>query len=1053
MKLEESVDIIRNLIFTAFDKRLSMLGILSKSKTDYDNIKPDLVIERERLNDIIDNLEAETCGFVPAREKLLDELSFTLFNRIAGIKVMESCQTIPEVFTRRAATAGKSFGHKLWMEQYPQYITLPLDGLREYIQYAFHQLADLIQLYSKDYLYNLLPEVFDLDAIIEAFNTIAEVDWQSDDIMGWLYESYNRKKLRAFKESGAKIEYNWVSLSSQVYTPRWVVEFILNNSLGKLWLEMHPQSSLKQRHDIANIPDKPTQKQKPVEQIRVLDTTVGSGNFLLYAFDLFYEIYLEQGTPESEIPKKIIENNLYGIDLDDRSIQIAQLGLYIKALKKNKNTHIKKMNVVSSDFYLPEYKEVQNYFEELNIHKDSMLVLKSIWGDLRLAYKFGSLIRIEKTLSVVLESYMKEPQTEMFEKNEKVIWDDWKNHVIPNIKNAVKKYSKNINGKVSFLKTKTLDGLTFVEILQNKFDVVVANPPYTDSGDYGSELKAFMIANYKKPLTFNNNLYGACLKRATELIHPNGKVGFVNPPTFMYIKTFEDMRRYMINNYHINVFVEWGYLGMFTPTARVDSAIYILENKNTIGDTTFIKLNDLYETKRKSTLFKAFKCHLNNEKHPLLYHLEQSKLKSIKSYPFIYWIADEFREKFSEQPLGEIASVKVGINSGGNERFLRFWWEVDQNDVSKEYATDRKKWVPYAKGGPFDKWYGNLWLVLFWNNNGDKLKASGKAVLRNKKYYFQKGITYSGSGSKGISFRILPKNHIFDVGGSCIFPREEFKDNYYTVAFLNSKLSFYIMDCLNPTVNNQVGDLQRIPFTCPNKELENHVSLLAEQNVNIKKHLCEFSIVETNYNQHPLLWARTQKPASDLRQLIRTYLDYENEQLVQVFLHEAVIDAIIFEVYQLSGNDKKKVLEKEGTPIGSLPLIKRYHTFHGSLPDFVSEFIQNLEIKEFSTQELQSLEKELEELYKANYSIEEISLKKRIHPHSVILLLRESPILPQKRMNDLAKDFLFDVVWEVLREDDDGIIPLVESAGETTLQKRLYDKLIEKGFFAFKNML
>ena len=156
--------------------------------------------------------------------------------------------------------------------------------------------------------------------------------------MGWLYESYNRKKRESFKNSKEKIEYNSVSVTSQIYTPRWVVEFILNNSLGKFWMEMHPDSKLKENYDIANIPDKSIVKTKPVTEIKVIDPAVGSGNFLLYAFDLFYEMYIEEGKHAKEdVPQLIIENNLYGIDLDDRAVQIAQLGLYVKALKKNNN--------------------------------------------------------------------------------------------------------------------------------------------------------------------------------------------------------------------------------------------------------------------------------------------------------------------------------------------------------------------------------------------------------------------------------------------------------------------------------------------------------------------------------------------------------------------------------------------------------------------------------------------------------------------------------------------------------------------------------------------
>lgn len=1048
MKLEDSVEIIRTMIFNACDKRLSQLGLLQNKQYEIAKVPQELQPERGRADDILNNLIGETGDYTSAREKLIDELSFTLFNRIASVKVIEAHQLIPEVFSRRESLGGKSFGHKLWLEQNPESAGLKIEGLREYIRHAFAGLSKNVQLYSPDYLYDMLPDVFDLNAIIEEFNRIEENDWKSDDIMGWMYEYYNRKRRKSFKTGGEKIEYQWVSLTSQIYTPRWVVEFILNNSLGKLWMEMHPESCLKDNHDIANVPEKPEREIKPLEEINVLDPAVGSGNFLLYAFDLLYEMYLEQGYDENDIPRLIIENNLHGIDLDDRAVQIAQLGLYIKAIKRNKDARISRMNVVSTDFYLPEYEEIGDFFKGLQLHDDARELLKFIWDDLRMAHKFGSLIRIEERLYSVIERYKLKDQRELFEIKEEDLLEQWEITIIPKIKEAIEKYTTNGNGKSTFFQTKTLDSMTFVGILQNKFDVVVANPPYTDSANYGPEIKNFMMANYKKPLGFHNNLYGAFLKRGTELILPEGKIGYVNPPTFMYIKTFEDMRKYITNNFHIHIFVEWGYLGIFSPTARVDSAIYILENKQRTSHSIFIKLNDLYETKRKDALFKAYRCYLNGDNHPLLHRFDQSKLKQIKSWPFIYWISDEFREKFGEKSLEDVAAVKVGINTGGNEKSLRFWWEIDKKLISVDYCSDRKKWVPYSKGGPYEKWFGNLWLNVNWANNGNELVKSGKSVLRNKSYYFKKGITYSASGSKGVSFRLLPSNHIFDVGGSCIFQEDSFKNISYLLALMNSKVTFYLVKCLNPTVNTQVGDLQRIPFAYPPKELEDKVSLLAEENVNIKKHLCEFSIIEMNYIHHPLMWAKEKNGTSDLRTLIKTCLDYENKQLAQLYLNEAIIDELIFEVYQLSDNDRQMVLDKEGIPIGSFPVISGYDHLNGEHPAFVKDYFNKLEIKKLLETELQSLTKKIEELYKQNHTIEEISKHTGIHPVSITSILGKSTVLPAKRMNDIAKDFLFDMVREMLQEDDDGIIPLVGDTGEVTLQNRLFDKLVEKDFSA-----
>ncbi|MHA1344205.1 MAG: BREX-1 system adenine-specific DNA-methyltransferase PglX, partial [Promethearchaeota archaeon] len=1018
MKLEESVENIREKITNTFNKSLSIMGLSANKQLSSESLDPELQIERKRIADILNNLEEETGDYPSARDKLLEELSFTLFNRIAGIKVIEANQLQPEVITCRTSHAGRSFGHKLWLEQNPDKKNLPLDGLKEYIRYTFNQLSDKIQLYSSDHLYDLLPEVYNLKEIINEFNKIDEENWQSDDIMGWLYESYNRKKRESFKNSNEKIEYNWVSVTSQIYTPRWVVEFILNNSLGKLWMEMHPESKFKENHNIANIPKKPIVKTKPVREIKVIDPAVGSGNFLLYAFDLFYEMYIEEGKyAKDNIPQLIIENNLYGIDLDDRAVQIAQLALYIKALKKNKNIKISKMNIVSSDFYLPEYNKVEKLFSELIQHPDTVNLLREIWEDLRMAYKFGSLIRIEEKIEYITNK-LKSPGQEILWGNALMFWDEWKAKVFRKIIEALQKYSKNNNGNIKFFKTKTQDSMIFAEIISNKYDIAVANPPYTDSGSYGKELKIFVTKNYKTPLSFYSNLYAVFLKRCSELINENGKIGMIHPPTFMYLKSFEDIRRYILDKFHIHIFIEWGYLGIFTPTARVDSAIYILERKKNYNRSIFIKLNDLYETKRKESLFNAFSSYFKKENHKLLFIIDQSKLKNIESYPFVYWISDEFREKFKSDSITNVVEAKSGLATADNNKFLRFWWEIDLKDISKDYEKDKKKWVPYSKGGPFNKWYGNLWLVLNWENNGKELRESQFAVLRNEECYFKEGITYAASGSIGPSFRILPKNHIYDVGGASIFFKNNGHDNInYVLAFLNSCLSMYILDCFNPTVNIQIGDLQRLPFIIPLEKIGEKISSLAKENVKIKKHLCEFSIIEMNYKYNPILWAKEKHEFPDLRKLIKAYLDYENKLLTQVYLNEALIDELIFQVYQTTEEDKQMILEKEGPPVGSLPLVKDYISISDQLSPEVKDYIKTIKIKDINSEEKEGIKKTILQLYQQSIPLEEICNQVQINPLSIIQIIKENHSLPEKRFQEIAQDLLFDLVREILEED------------------------------------
>ena len=1147
MKLEDAVEKIRGLIFKDFDKYLSRMGLLSNNTYSLDRVPADLLAERQRMDDILANLQGEV-GEERAREKLIDELSFTLFNRIAGVKVLEAEELMPEVFTRHEAHGGHSFGHKLWLEQQPQHAALPLNGLREYIRHAFSDLSEQIQLYSPEYLFDLLPEVFDLNNIIEAFNGIEREDWLSDDIMGWMYEYYNRSKRAEFKAGKQKIEYDRVALTSQVYTPRWVVEFILNNSLGKLWMEQHPESSLKDRHDIA-LPQELTPRPpllgregeqdssfgdgsektpllggagggspRPLEEIKILDPAMGSGNFLLYAFDLLTEMYEEEGYAKADIPRLILEHNLYGIDLDDRAVQIAQLGLYIKALKylRARPDGIKechrvtedtektplspsRMNLVSTDFYLPPYEEVQDFFKELTQHTHARVLMQELWDDLRMAHKFGSLIRIEERIQA---------KVEWFETQRQIDWEtidaDWQTEALGKIKEAIERYSDNAQNSTRFFRSKTLDSITFVEILLNKFDVVVANPPYTSSANYGKELRIFVETNYKKPLAFHNNLFAAFLKRNSELINKKGKIGIIHPLTFMYIKTFEDMRKYILDNFHIHVFVEYGLSDLFGGI-MADPAFYILERDTLKADSLFISMNQYTRTPEEN--FKeeytktALKNYILKKPNKNIHLVAQSKLKLIDSYPYIYWISDEFRNKFTAEPLKESTAIKTGLSTGDNLRFIRFWWEIHEKKIPLK--QNDVQWIPLMKGGPYNKWYGNIWLTVNWEKNGDKIKNFPGAMVRSEEFYFTEGITYSKTSTKGSSFRKLPPDCIFEAKGCSIFLTGEANIDYL-LALVNSRLTNYIVNCLNSTVETNVGDLQRVPFVHPSKEYEDNVSLLASQNVEIKKHLCEFSIIEMNYTHNPLLWAKAQTGTADLAGLLKHYLDYENRLLAQVLLHEAIIDELIFEVYQLSESDRSMVLDKEGIPVGSLPMIRHRATENTEKnteedntsvtsvslwqsPQFVQDYIGQLPV--FSHRDTEDTEKSqeenssavsaplrqldrhgatectekntenssvssvplwltqnIEDLYRKNVSLEDICRTVGLNPLSVAQVLEQSRVLPEKRSFEIVRDLLIDTLREVLQADDDGIMPLVDYAGETSVQRALYDALIAKGF-------
>lgn len=1047
MKLINHVLDIRRLIQQAFDNRFSRMGLRKETALPVEQIPAEHQEKRRKLDELMSSHLSELGDYEEARQAAINECVFTLFNRIAAIKVMESKELFPEIITRRKENAGRSFEHNVWLENHPEERNAEREGLKHFLSDQFDNLGEHIPLYRKDYPYALMPTADELNEIIEKFNAIeADADcgadvWKGDDILGWLYENFNAVEKEALKQSGEKTEYNKVSLQSQVYTPQWVVKFLVDNTLGKAYMEMFPGSRIKEKYQIANIPDHQVRHPKDLRQMRLLDPACGSGNFLIYAFSFFYDLYVDQmenyGSDYSrrDIPKMIVENNLFGVDLDERAAQISQIALFIKAreLGGHRSHWPAYTNVVSTHFFLDDYVKVKDTFEAIdNLDESKRNIMRMIWDDLSNAYKFGSLVRVDETLNKILPNddnhslFAQEQMEDMF---------SFKQQFMNQLRQKVNELGE--LGSNAYTLAKTNDAISFLEIIANKYDVVVANPPYTDSGDFGTELKKFIEENYKKPLKFNSNLYACFIKRCCELAGDDGKVGMIHPHTFMFIKTFEDVRKFMLEKTHINVMVDYGLdrVNLFGPGILLDATFYTLD-MNSKDKTAGIYFNitaNQQEKFKKGSLAQAYSDYLNGQSNDRVYTLPQSKLKGIKSYPFIYWISDEFREKFGGQSLNDVADPKVGINSGGNERYVRFHWEVQ----------NLNEWIQYSKGGPYNKWFGNFWVRINWKNDGKEIKENPKSILRSSEFFFKEGVTYSASGSKGVSFRYMPPGGIADVGGSCIFPHNS-ENLFSLLAVLNSPLIRYISDCLNPTVNIQVGDMQRFPIAMANDDIK--LSLLAIQNRDIKKYLCSFSVIELDFKESPI------STSVDVIIGISNFFNKENALLTQILLNESIINKTVFEVYELSEHDKQMVLDKEGIPVGDLPVSHEakaaYKQWLMSESEFkptndVLEHLENLEERDDLPKIL-----DFDTLYQNNNEWEEFCIKRNVNPVEAWWQFKNANVLPPQRTQVLAFELITDVIRTVLAKDDDGIIPLGDRLGEERLAIRIEKEMMERGYSA-----
>lgn len=1047
MKLINHVLDIRRLIQQAFDNRFSRMGLRKETALPVEQIPAEHQEKRRKLDELMSSHLSELGDYEEARQAAINECVFTLFNRIAAIKVMESKELFPEIITRRKENAGRSFEHNVWLENHPEERNAEREGLKHFLSDQFENLGEHIPLYRKDYPYALLPTADELNEIIDQFNAVeADTDcgadvWKGDDILGWLYENFNAVEKEALKQSGEKTEYNKVSLQSQVYTPQWAVKFLVDNTLGKSYLEMYPDSKIKEKYQIANAPDHQVRHPKDMRQMRVLDPACGSGNFLIYAFTLLYDLYIDQmenyerDYSRRDIPKMILESNLFGMDLDERAAQISQIALFIKAreLGGHRSHWPAYTNVVSTHFFLPEYKELQGTFEILGSWSQKHIAtIEQIWNDLRSAYKFGSLVRVEERLNEMMPN---DVNHSMFKEYEIESLFEYKNSVITQLRNNVNQWGG--QGSNQFTLAKANDAISFLDIISHKYDVVVANPPYTDSGDFGTELKTFIEDNYRRPLKFNSNLYACFIKRCCELAGEDGKVGMIHPLTFMFIKSFVDVRKYILENWHIHLFVDYGLdrINMFKGTGYASApAFYVLDRNNDNSDSIFFELNvNLQEKDKKARLSMAYDRFCNNLPDNRTYRIQQEDLKGIKLFPFIYWISNNYRNKFSAYYLGKKADVVSGFKTGCNEVLLRFWWEVE----------DEFKWAVYTKGGFYNKWYGNNWLKLNVENDFSMLKAQNSYNIPRK--YFQTGLTYNGLGSKGLCFRLLENNTLFDMGSSAVFGTH----TYFVLGVLNSILIKYSCNCLNPTVNVQPTDVERLPFIdidTISSEIINDIGRLSEQNVEIKKLLCKSSLIEPLFEQSPI------RNEGDAGTSIYLYFNMENALLTQILLNESIINKTVFEVYELSEHDKQMALDKEGIPVGDLPVSheakEAYRQWLTEESEFkptsdVLEHLQNLEESEDLPRII-----DFDTLYQNNKEWEEFCIQHKMNPVEAWWQFKNANMLPPQRTQVLAFELITDVIRTVLVKDDDGIIPLGDRLGEERLAIRIEKEMMERGYSA-----
>lgn len=866
-------------------------------------------------------------------EQLLEESAYTWFNRLVAFAFMEINNYIDE---RIVFNSGDRIEPEI-LDNYYEF-----DFFQELDEESQNEINDLKEkntadslgkLYSilveeKCYeLSKIMPFIFEkrgsysdilfpegllmkksfLDSLRDEFRKAIEKNEDDEEIVpveiiGWLYQYYNQDKRDMIYDGSMKkekINKEFIPPATQLFTPHWIVKYLAENSLGKLALESCGVSE-EVKESWKYYIDNEVQKNEEIlkiEEIKIIDPAMGSGHMLTYCFDMLSDIYEDLGWSKKDAVLSIIKNNIYGLDIDKRAGQLASFAIFMKAREKF-SRFFKVLERMEEDekisintLAIEESNDISESTQNL-IKENGLVHLERLLADFYDAEEYGSILKLEsieiknlyRELEELEEIYRKQGQLSL----------------------SYSSIEKTDFGKEYELIEKLIYQY---KIMIDKYDIVITNPPYMGNARMNSQIKEYTDKYYPEA---KSDLFSVFFIKCCEMAKINGYLGFMSPFVWMFIKSYEELRKKFINEKYIVTLTQLEYSGF--EDATVPICTFVLQNsfKNEKGD--YIKLSEFKGAKNQP--IKTLEA-IENPKCSWRYKADQKEFEKIPSSPIAYWVSDKVRKIFKNNyKLGEKCEIRKGLSTGDNELYLRQWFEVQNKKIGfnienpEKAIESEKKWFPYNKGGFFRKWYGNNENVINWENNGKDLKENKRSVLRNQKYYFKDCITWSAVSSSKFGVRNSEKGFLFDGGGSCAFTTENIKN--YILGFLASKLNFYILNMLIPTLNFEIGTISSVPiiFSEDTKQKEN-INTLVQQNINIAKE--EWNSRETSWDFKKLFIAN----GDNIEKAYDNYCQYWSDKFMQMHHNEEELNRIFIDIYELNDEMDEKV------PFEDITLLKK----------------------------------------------------------------------------------------------------------------------------------
>ena len=920
---------------------------------------------RQRLEQFAEDETAAGLDATGARRKLIRETAFTWLNRFAAFRLMEERKLLKPTIVRLAQSNGFIF----WLtdEKTPegqqayalhQQGPLPLNAMGEgprdaaYRRFLLWQCGELARdvsvLFDPNTLASrLCPRPALVQQIVTDMNAEALADaWKAgnEETIGWIYEGFiqqENKEVFAKFSNGKKVIAEEIGAATQRFTPRWIVRFLVENSLGRLWLEMHPDSRLVEK--MAYLV--PVEKQiarplKPACEITFLDPCAGSMHFGFVAFDLFVEMYREElelaGQPgwpakasvanADEIAARVAANNLFGIDIDARAVQIAGLALLIKTWTLQPKARVSDLNLACANVELISGGRLDAFINQAKFtHPIYERILRNLSARMKDSDQMGSLLRLEKFLEQLIteERLTAEADTQFHLSFRGLDADQFKTRegieeffgilseqVLRHLDDFVRA-SRATGADAGHFVSEAAKGLRYLRLVSRHHDVVATNPPYMSRRNMSAVMAQHLDEHYSEA---KGDLYAAFIARCVELAGPLGKVAMVTQQSFMFISSYEGLRKKLRSAVAIETMAHLGPKAFPNITGeKVNITAFVLRREpdderrqEQVGH--YFRVVKAADAAAKHSLFIE-RLHKFRESSSAddVYSCRQEAFDAVAGSPWLYWINEGVRELFRTYPnLGSISAPRAGMHGGDLFRFGRFWWEIGARNVGRgirtkeEAFSSKKKWFPYMKGGEERRWYGNQeWVVTFDEPHYRILSECGNK-LPSREYYFKAGVTWTEISSGRFCCRLSPGGFIFDAKGSTCFTEHPF----WVLPLLSSRFADYCFQLLNPTVSVQAGDIARLPVPSKrSKELED----LATEAVRVMRSLSVED--ETTYDFVSPCWNTS-------LQLSLEGLSAKAASLMEI---ERALDVSIFDLYALSQVDRQ-IIEQEVEEVPSLSL-------------------------------------------------------------------------------------------------------------------------------------